>query len=83
MTSVLYNSKVTIEASAIAATSSSDLASTRSRSLINDVLQFLISPNFINEHLQHFIEIAEAYCMKCSIENVNLKYNVTIKDKDN
>ena len=48
ITSVLYNSKVTIEASAIAATSSSDLASTRSRSLINDVLQFLISPNFIS-----------------------------------
>ena len=64
MTSVLYDNEVSVEVSAITATSSADLASIRSRSLINDVLQFLISPNFINEHLQHFIEIAEAYCMK-------------------
>ena len=29
--------------------------------MIKDVLQFLISPNFISQHLNTFIEVAERY----------------------
>ena len=46
--------------------------------MIKDVLQFLISPNFINQHLNTFIEVAERYLkLKFDIDTgINVRHNV-------
>ena len=46
--------------------------------MIKDVLQFLISPNFINQHLNTFIEVAERY-LKLKFDtdtDINVRHNV-------
>ena len=46
--------------------------------MIKDVLQFLISPNFISQHLNTFIEVAERY-LKLKFDtdtDINVRHNV-------